>query len=262
MTMREIREALGHNIDSSPSNRPPVPEGWEFRLSPDRRLFAFYDPGNGPWFVPEPAMRGRFVDSADMDRLGWYRYVPAPEDDADSVGLVSRILHRTAELVDSEDLPQTAGSTADFCEGARWATAEVRRIADEVTVEDPAWRPTGLDELAQQIRADQAPEKTGPPVSLTPCTHVKALHDTEHDGLIVEGCSWCAGREQLGTPSHTKSLVHVTSTGVRPGLNSAERAMLRYALELVGDKMAFEGDEFAAVDYAAVESLKLLAGEE
>lgn len=49
--------------------RPPVPEGWEFRLSPDRRLFAFYDPGNGPWFVPEPAMRGRFVESPDMNAL-------------------------------------------------------------------------------------------------------------------------------------------------------------------------------------------------
>lgn len=96
----------------------------------------------------------------------------------------------------------------------------------------------------------------------TPCTHLKSLHEAEHAGLIVEGCSWCAGREQLGTPGHTKPLVHVTSTGVRPGLNSAERAMLRYALELTEDKMAAEPDEFAAVDRAAVESLKRLAGEE
>jgi hypothetical protein len=98
--------------------------------------------------------------------------------------------------------------------------------------------------------------------ALTPCTHIKALHETEHVGLIVEGCSWCVGREQLGTPGHTKPLVHVTSTGVRPGLNSAERAMLRYALDLAEDEMASKGDEFAAVDYAAVESLKQLAGEE
>jgi hypothetical protein len=164
-------------------NRPPVPEGWEFRLSHDRRLFAFYDPGNGPWFVPEPSMRGRFVDSADMNRLDWYRYVPAPD------------------------------------EGEQ-------------------------------------------PITLTPCVHLKSLHEAEHAGLIVEGCSWCVGREQLGTPGHTKPLVRVTSTGVRPGLNSAERAMLRYALELTEDKMAAEPDEFAAVDRAAVESLKQLAGEE
>ena len=57
--------------------RPPVPEGWEFRLSHDRRDFAFYDPGNGPWFVPVPAMQGRFVDSSDMNARDWYRYLPA-----------------------------------------------------------------------------------------------------------------------------------------------------------------------------------------
>jgi hypothetical protein len=45
-------------------------------------------------------------------------------------------------------------------------------------------------------------------------------------------------------------------------LNSAERAVLRYALELAGDKMATEPDEFAAVDRAALTSLKRLAGEE
>ncbi|MFD8226867.1 hypothetical protein ACFV16_22145 [Streptomyces massasporeus] len=245
-------------------NRPPAPEGWEFRLSHDRRLFAVYDPGNGPWFVPEPAMRGRFVDSSEMNSLDWYRYVPAPaENEADAVDLVSRILHCTADLVDSEDLPQTANDTADFSDGARWATAEVRRLAGEVTSEDAAWRPTGLDELAQQIRPNPALEETGEPsVALTPCTHVKALHDTEHDGLIVEGCSWCAGREQLGTPDHTKPLIRVTSTGVRPELTNAERAMLRYALELAEDKMLSRGDEFTDADTAAVASLKRFAGEE
>ena len=165
------------------SNRPPVPEGWEFRLSHDRRLFAFYDPGNGPWFVPEPAMQGRFVDSADMDRLDWYRYVPAPEE--------------TGER----------------------------------------------------------------PVALTPCTHDRSLHATEHDGLIVEGCPWCAGREQQGTPEHSKPLVRVTSGGIVPAeLTDAERAMLHYALELVDDRMASEPDEFSDEEEAAVESLRTLAG--
>lgn len=164
------------------SSRPPVPEGWEFRLSHDRRLFAFYDPGNGPWFVPESSMRGRFVDSSEMNRLDWYRYVPAPDEQ---------------------------------------------------------------------------------PLALTPCVHVKSLHDAEHAGLIVEGCSWCVDREQLGTPEHSKPLVRVTSGGVRPAeLSDAERAMLRYALELVEDKVTSESDEFTDEEEEAVESLRRLAGSE
>lgn len=179
-------------------NRPPEPEDWEFRLSPDRRLFAFYDPGNGPWFVPEPAMRGRFVESPDMDALNWYRYVPAEEQtDAGRMDSVARILRHTAGLVNGEDLPQTAKDTADFCDGARWATAQVRRIADRVTAEDPGWRPDGFTEMAAGL-----------------------------------------------------------------GLNSAERAMLRYALELAGDRIASEPDEFTDGDRSAVASLKLLAGGE
>lgn len=41
------------------------------------------------------------------------------------------ILRGTADRIDAEDLPQTAEDTADFCDGARWATAQLRRIADE-----------------------------------------------------------------------------------------------------------------------------------
>ena len=103
--------------------------------------------------------------------------------------------------------------------------------------------------------------KWGPPVALTPCTHDRSLHATEHDGLIVEGCPWCASREQQGVPGHTKPLVRVTSGGVVPAeLSGPERAMLRYALELVDDRIASEGDEFGDNDLAAVESLRLLAG--
>jgi hypothetical protein len=105
--------------------------------------------------------------------------------------------------------------------------------------------------------------KAGPPVALTPCVHSKALHAAEHAGLIVEGCSWCAGREQLGTPEHSKPLVHVTSGGVVPAeLSGPERAMLRYALKLVDDRIAPEGDEFTDEEEAAVESLRRLAGTE
>jgi hypothetical protein len=70
---------------------------WEFRLSTDGTLFAFYDPGNAPWFapktpleewapnpklegwnIPEPWMKGRFVESHKIDGFGfeWIRFLP------------------------------------------------------------------------------------------------------------------------------------------------------------------------------------------
>ena len=69
----------------------------EFRVSTDGTLFAFYDPGNGPWFapkppldewvpnpdvegwgIPEPWMKGRFVGSEKIDGFGfeWIRFLP------------------------------------------------------------------------------------------------------------------------------------------------------------------------------------------
>lgn len=54
---------------------------FEFRLSPDRRQFAIWEPGNEPWFAPEAAMQGRWITSADMDRLRWTRYVPVADLD-------------------------------------------------------------------------------------------------------------------------------------------------------------------------------------
>lgn len=41
------------------------------------------------------------------------------------------ILRGTADRIDAEDLPQTAEDVADFCDGARWATAQLRQIAGE-----------------------------------------------------------------------------------------------------------------------------------
>lgn len=116
--------------------------------------------------------------------------------DAARVATAAAILRHTSDLVDRTDLPQTAENTDDFCDGARWATAEVRRIADAVTAEDPAWRPDGLTELAA--------------------------------GLT---------------------------------LTDAERAMLRYALELAQEQI-WSGDGFTDADQAAVDSLKRLAGED
>lgn len=53
-----------------------TPDDWEFRLSPDRRQFAVWEPGNEPWFVPVSAMQGRFVNTSEMDALGWTRFTP------------------------------------------------------------------------------------------------------------------------------------------------------------------------------------------
>jgi hypothetical protein len=58
-------------------------DGWEFRLSPDGLDFAFNEPGNGPWFIPRPAMAGRFASGEQMDAMGWTRYVRAQNADAE-----------------------------------------------------------------------------------------------------------------------------------------------------------------------------------
>lgn len=60
------------------------------------------------------------------------------------------ILRGTADRIDAEDLPQTAEDVADFCDGARWATAQLRRIADEAGAE-PAGDATP-DWLADLVR--------------------------------------------------------------------------------------------------------------
>ncbi|MGY5634212.1 hypothetical protein ACW7N6_38375 [Streptomyces sp. UC1A3] len=111
------------------------------------------------------------------------------------------VLRGAADRIDAEDVPQTAEDTADFVDGVRWATGQLRAIAGEAGTapDNTGWLPDWLVELARECA-----------VSF---------------------------------------------------LNSAERAMLRYALELTEDKMLSEGDEFTAVDHAAVASLKQLAGE-
>jgi hypothetical protein len=80
---------------------------------------------------------------------------PVPGDTA-RMEATAGILRHTADLVDREDLPQTAEDTSDFHDGARWATAEVRRIADAVTAEGPAWRPDGMTELAAGLTLTDA----------------------------------------------------------------------------------------------------------
>lgn len=48
-----------------------------------------------------------------------------------SSDVLTEILRNAANRIDAEDLPQTAEDTANFCDGARWATAQLRQIADE-----------------------------------------------------------------------------------------------------------------------------------
>jgi hypothetical protein len=146
--------------------------------------------------MTDPQPTGRAMTMREIRKALGHNVGGAPTD-AERMRAVAGILRRAAHMVNQEDLPQTVVDTADFCDGARWATTEMRRIADQVIAEDPEWRPDGFTELAAGL-----------------------------------------------------------------GLNSSERAMLRYALDLLDDRIASEPDEFAAVDRAAAESLRRLVGED
>jgi hypothetical protein len=64
------------NGKPEPTEQPsPGERSWEFRLSPDRREIAIWEPGNEPWFIPEPGMSGRFV--SDHDVKDWTPFRPA-----------------------------------------------------------------------------------------------------------------------------------------------------------------------------------------
>jgi hypothetical protein len=57
---------------------------WEFRLSDDGYVMAFWDPGNEPWFVPVANMQGRFYGPVELDtmkdhngrKIDWVRFLP------------------------------------------------------------------------------------------------------------------------------------------------------------------------------------------
>lgn len=65
----------------------PDETNWEFRLSEDGYRMAFYDPGNGPWFMPVANMQGRFYDAVSLEflkdhngeKIDWVRFLPAPK---------------------------------------------------------------------------------------------------------------------------------------------------------------------------------------
>lgn len=110
---------------------PGHPDHFEFRLSPDRREFAIWEPGNEPWFIPASGMQGRFVGSAEMDGMGWTRYLPAPADRA-------AILREAAEVVDNPD-GAFASNASDwgFIHARTEMAAKLRRMADEAQPETP-----------------------------------------------------------------------------------------------------------------------------
>jgi hypothetical protein len=91
-------------VNNPTADSPGYPANFEFRRSPDGRQFAIWEPGNEPWFVPEAHMPGRWFSSADMDRLGWTRYLPVGQAPAtDQTDLRQRI---AAALYERERPPR------------------------------------------------------------------------------------------------------------------------------------------------------------
>lgn len=82
----------------------PDRTNWEFRLSDDGRVIAFYDPGNGPWFVPVSNMQGKFYDTVSLEflkdhngqKIDWVRFLPAPK-------AAKEVLKIVAEWAEGED---------------------------------------------------------------------------------------------------------------------------------------------------------------
>jgi hypothetical protein len=113
-----------------------VPDSFAFAVSPDGRQFAIWEPGNEPWFAPEPAMHGRWITSADMDRLGWVRYTPQTADGR------AEVLREAADLVadDSWSRRDDFGryEREEYEAGMRHAADLLRRMADEAAEEQAA----------------------------------------------------------------------------------------------------------------------------
>ena len=61
-----------------------APHDWEFRLSPDGRHLAIWEPGNEPWFVIDTAFaKGRWADTPEMERNAsdWIPFLPLADPD-------------------------------------------------------------------------------------------------------------------------------------------------------------------------------------
>lgn len=108
---------------------PFNPDHFEFRLSPDRRQFAIWQPGNEPWFVPEGNMPGRWLKPNDMDRLGWTRYVPV--DDTPPAAVEPSDRPRLFHLQRDHDVSGVSG-TGRVANGVLWpdGTVSLRWIGE------------------------------------------------------------------------------------------------------------------------------------
>jgi hypothetical protein len=99
-------------------------------------------------------------DSILADYVKWLADGKPARDDGWDGEMPSRqtlpdVLRGAADRIDAEDVPQTAEDTADFCDGARWATAQLRAIAGEADAapEDIGWLPDWLAGLARDHAA-------------------------------------------------------------------------------------------------------------
>lgn len=161
------------------------------------------------------------------------------------------ILRGAADRIDAEDVPQTAEDVADFVDGARWATAQLRQIAVEADAE-PAGdaTPDWLVELVRRYAPSTSDDR------IEQCA--QAIRDSNG---TPEALEWWRTHPQL-IPAHVYAVaaLAVADATAPVRLNSAERATLRFALELAEEQMLSRSNEFAAVDFAALESLKQRAG--
>lgn len=186
------------------------------------------------------------------------------DDDAPARTTLPDVLRGAADRIDSEDVPQTAQDTADFIDGARWATGQLRAIAAEADASpgDPGWLPDWLTELAREHAATLLRDDIGNAVDAL--ARVRRLHDA------------LAGEDLLTSPDDeitrgaaAKKIAAALDGWTPPAdrfpaslLSGAERGMLRFALELAEERMFSRGNEFSEADHEAVKSLKRLAGEE
>lgn len=148
--------------------------------------------------APNPRHTGRAMTMREVREALGHRVEDSALNPPGRTSALPDILRGAADRIDAEDLPQTAEDTADFHDGARWATAQLRAVAGEVDA-----GPTG----------DATPD-------------------------------W---------------LVDLARRFASVALTGSERAMLRYALDLVDDRIASEGDEFTDEDQDAAASLRSLA---
>lgn len=123
---------------------------------------------------------------------------------------------------------------------------------------EPTERPAGRAMTMREIR-----EALGHQVSTPTPGPAEQQREVIASALArVDAEKWGTQVPPADHPFWQTYLAYADAVLAETRINSAERAVLRYALELVEDKMATEPDEFAAVDRAAVTSLKRLAGEE